>query len=299
MPTSPTRSAPGFKSGSITPEIPENFSPYAENFEFEESKRFYPYDNGFYKSGDLSVAYADELFCDGKMVPLRLPPQVRCTRPSKRRGNDSTGSSPGARTVKGVKVPFLRQRSLWNDGYDPFLAALNKVKEDNDVISMSSSGEKKAHHLRRSKSLSPFRRPNGSTTWKAHKYNKVILSPGNKPNSFGPIQGPKDDIIGKSGSLESRKQRIKKYLLNFGKDVNGEQKTPLLFRKKMHNPPHRLGSKYPNAVFRISREMKSLMKHRARFFFCLAKVCNCSVIYSMTDKYQLNYRKIELCKMMT
>ncbi|XP_021734254.1 uncharacterized protein LOC110700991 [Chenopodium quinoa] len=279
MPTSPSRNSSRFKSGSITPVISENYSPYAD-FEFEGSKRFDPYENnGFEKSGDLSIAYADELFCDGKMVPLRLPPRAHDSRVDKRRGNHSTASSPGGRSSK-VKVPFLRQRSLWNDGFDPFLAALNKVKEEKNVM---GSSEKKAQ-LRRSKSLSPFRRPIGSARCDTHhKHSKVVLSPKKddfgpfspfNPSDFGPILELKENM-GKSESLECRKQRIKKYLLknaSFGKNVNEEKKqhkTPLLLRK-MHNSQI-FGLKNSNTIFRISRGMKSLVKHRARIFYCLAK----------------------------
>ncbi|KMT14622.1 hypothetical protein BVRB_4g073900 [Beta vulgaris subsp. vulgaris] len=271
MPTSPTKDPVVFKSGLITPETPENFYPYVDNFEFEGSKRFYPYENGFDKSQDLSIAYADELFCDGKMLPLRTPPRARSMRPHTRRGNVSTASSPGARNMK-LKVPFLRQRSLWNDGYDPFLAALNKIKDDKDMVGQHG---KKAH-LQRSKSLSPFRRPNSSAKRNTHNHNKVGLVPERdvfgplNPNVFGPI---KEGV----GNSESRKQRIKKFLVKnatFGKEVlvNEEritQKTPLLLRK-MHNS-QRFSSKNSNAFVRFSREMKSLMKHRARIFFCLTK----------------------------
>ena len=269
MPTSPTRNRVGFESGSITPEMSDSFSPYVDNFEFEGSKRFDPYENRFGTSRDLSIAYADELFCDGKMLPLRPPPRAQCTRPNK--GNNSTASSSGGRGSK-LKVPFLRQRSLWNDGYDPFLDALNKVKEGNDMVSQ----HRKKAQLRRSKSLSPFRRPNVSTTWKStHIHNKMGLSPRKdvlgplNPIVFRPIKETKEEM-GNFESLESRKQRIKKFLLknsSFGKEVNREKrehKTPLLLRKLYT-------SQRSCSIIRISREMKSLMKHRARFFYCLAK----------------------------
>ncbi|KAJ8446832.1 hypothetical protein Cgig2_016142 [Carnegiea gigantea] len=199
MPTSPTRQLSrdlsGSKSGSRTPETTQNSPLVPGYFEFEASKRFCVYDNRYEKSHDFSIACADELFCDGKVLPLRPPPRAQYTRSSKLHGISSTASSPGARGSM-LRVPFARPRSLWNDGFDPFMAALSKVKEENDDVVHTI--EEKAQ-LRRSKSLSPFRWPIGSTRWTTYKNKTLGLSP--QRDELGPMPpdtfGPRE-VVGRS-----------------------------------------------------------------------------------------------------
>ncbi|KAL9233562.1 hypothetical protein vseg_008547 [Gypsophila vaccaria] len=201
MPTSPTRDQT---------ETTDNFLNLVDNFEFEGSKRFYTYDNGLEKrqsqSQELSMAYADELFYDGKMLPLRPPPRTRYTRSERESRTSSTASSPGARGSV-IKVPFLRQKSLWNDGYDPFTSALNKVKTENTAAVLNKVD---TVQLRRAKSLSPLR---SSTSEKRDK-----LGPAPYMDVFRPVE--------KFESAECRKQKMKKFLLknaSFGKTEKKEQ----------------------------------------------------------------------------
>ena len=100
------------------------------------------------------MAFADELFCDGKvlplMPPLKLPPRMQ-------QNGDGSIMSTHSSTLTSPRSPgsvlrlrFSRQ-SLWNDDFDPFMVALEKVREE-------KRGNPSARHgLRRTRSLSPFR----------------------------------------------------------------------------------------------------------------------------------------------
>ncbi|KAL0371045.1 UNVERIFIED_CONTAM: hypothetical protein Sangu_0422600 [Sesamum angustifolium] len=126
-----------------------------DDFEFETSKKF---------SGPLSVemcensespvrrerggslpsmAFADELFLNGLVMPLKLPPRLQFETEYHSFSQRSPVSSP--RTV--CRLPFAR-RSSWNDDFDPFMVALQKVREE--------KRGRNSHH-RRSRSYSPFR----------------------------------------------------------------------------------------------------------------------------------------------
>lgn len=192
-PTSPSRlklrEHTGFQTGPSTPrgyeaeDVNSNFN----EFEFETSRRFNhselggtetnqkdvkvkPFDHKQEQQeqqrlcGDSllpTMAFADELFCDGRVLPLipplKLPPRLL----QKGDGNNlstqsSTVTSP--RSPGSVfRLPFSRH-SLWNDGFDPFMVALEKVREE-------KRGKPKGNHgLRRSRSLSPLRSFNRYTT---------------------------------------------------------------------------------------------------------------------------------------
>ncbi|MED6109797.1 hypothetical protein PIB30_036912 [Stylosanthes scabra] len=145
-----------------------------DEFEFETSRRF---------NGDLcckksqkddhcddnndddsfqTMAFADELFNDGKVLPLEPPPALKLP-PRLIRSNGDSGSvvaSAQSSTLTSPKSPALVLRmlpfsrhSLWNDDFDPFAVALEKVKDDK----RGNSGSKAKNDLRRTRSLSPFR----------------------------------------------------------------------------------------------------------------------------------------------
>jgi len=146
----------------------------ADEFEFETSRRFNASvsdlegeanqkDDNDNPSDDSSqtMSFADELFCDGKvlplMPPLKPPPRLHKVGVSGiHRSKLASSRSPG---------PAFRLRlarySLRNDDFDPFMVALEKV-----------TGEKRRkpnarHVFRRSKSLSPFR-------GFSHKFNRSV-----------------------------------------------------------------------------------------------------------------------------
>ncbi|KAK9062719.1 hypothetical protein SSX86_019908 [Deinandra increscens subsp. villosa] len=83
-----------------------------------------------------TILFADELFCNGKVLPLKPPPRLQSSVPTSPRSFSSR-----------VKNPFA-QKCMWNDGFDPFMIALEKVSEETE-------GRVSVH--RRSRSYSPFR----------------------------------------------------------------------------------------------------------------------------------------------
>lgn len=167
VPTSPARKS--FESSYDVPES-EPTTPREEyddtnasfiEFEFETSRRFNVDENDDHdgvekfepasacmqqqqqhhqlKESLPAMAFADELFCDGKVMPLKPPPRFQYS-------NESTCNSPlSPLKSPGMKFSFSR-RSLWNDDYDPFVAALENVREEN-----------REKFRRRSRSMSPLR----------------------------------------------------------------------------------------------------------------------------------------------
>ncbi|KAM1255979.1 hypothetical protein ACFX2G_030748 [Malus domestica] len=75
-----------------------------------------------------TMAFADDLFCEGKVMPLapplKLPPRL---------GQKYTNQSPTPSTPRspssGIKMRVLHRR-LWNDDFDPFMVALQHVREE-------------------------------------------------------------------------------------------------------------------------------------------------------------------------
>ncbi|KAL8527386.1 hypothetical protein ACS0TY_005302 [Phlomoides rotata] len=127
-----------------------------DDFEFETSKRFIdPLHSETHSSpvgrekhrerGDSlpGMAFADELFLNGLVMPLKLPPRLQSESDFTSFSQKSPVASP--RTV--CRIPFACNSS-WNDDFDPFMVALEKVREE--------KRGRNSHH-RRSRSFSPFR----------------------------------------------------------------------------------------------------------------------------------------------
>ncbi|KAM1116435.1 hypothetical protein FF1_006916 [Malus domestica] len=76
-----------------------------------------------------TMAFADDLFCGGKVIPLapplKLPPRLGQQRYTNRSPTPSTQGSPSF----GIKMPFSH-RTLWNDDFDPFMVALQHVRKE-------------------------------------------------------------------------------------------------------------------------------------------------------------------------
>ncbi|PON75715.1 hypothetical protein PanWU01x14_039750 [Parasponia andersonii] len=139
-----------------------------DEFEFDKSRRFLQFDDlesvqepETPTAHELPVmSFADELFCDGKVVPLALPPQLKLPPRLCGGNNNFGGQSIGAAVSSSLprtplqsvlKLPFPRQ-CLWNDDFDPFTVAIENVTE----------GKRGKNH-RRARSLSPLRaRPSES-----------------------------------------------------------------------------------------------------------------------------------------
>ncbi|CAI9271086.1 unnamed protein product [Lactuca saligna] len=113
-----------------------------EEFDFGTSMRL---TNGFDQEHEYrlparansfsTMAFADELFCNGQVLPLKLPPRLQRSVPTSPRSLSSR-----------IKNPFVQQ-CTWNDDFDPFMIALEKVSDE-------TRGRMSIH--RRSRSYSPF-----------------------------------------------------------------------------------------------------------------------------------------------
>ncbi|XVF47273.1 hypothetical protein PTKIN_Ptkin03bG0096300 [Pterospermum kingtungense] len=169
VPTSPTKrtlKVYDLHTKPTTKKTCEASSSNADEFEFETSRRFNvdeyqviseqksesqpedPHQNNVRKEYLPAMAFADELFSDGRVMPLKPPPRLQYPDDNKFDKRSSTLSSP--RSPTGVlRLPFHR-RSLWNDDFDPFMVALENVKEE-------KVGKSQAKNHRRARSMSPFR----------------------------------------------------------------------------------------------------------------------------------------------
>ncbi|KAK4275748.1 hypothetical protein QN277_018779 [Acacia crassicarpa] len=147
VPTSPTFK---FKTSSLYgSDLDEH------EFEFDTSRRFlYPCDfetdqrkEGERKSGD-SMTFADELSCDGKVLPLplKLPPRLQNEDGRKTSTLSSTASMSPRSLGLTVRRTFSA-RSLWNDDFDPFMVALKVVRQEE-----KRGKPKEREGIRRSKS---------------------------------------------------------------------------------------------------------------------------------------------------
>ncbi|KAJ7960520.1 Estrogen receptor beta-1 like [Quillaja saponaria] len=149
VPTSPALSS--YQTAPTSPRIYEDANSYLDDFEFEtrhhsdlptfdDIEKIQTIDTRYDQqthqrqgSGSMpTMAFADELFCDGKVMqlvpPLKLPPRLQNGFDIKFSYQSSTASSPRSPTLL-LKLPFSHQ-SFWNDDFDPFMVALENVKKE-------------------------------------------------------------------------------------------------------------------------------------------------------------------------
>lgn len=133
------------------------------------------------RGGSLpEMAFADELFSNGHVMPLKLPPRLQCERDIKlctsQRPITCSTISPSAM----VKSPFARR------DVDPFVVAMQKVmKEENRGRDSTSN-----HNHRRTRSHSPFRAQNFECNIEEMREEIVSMSPiqPSSPNTRKPIE---------------------------------------------------------------------------------------------------------------
>lgn len=118
-----------------------------------------------------AMAFADELFCDGLVLPLKLPPRLDNVNDSKRGNLSSTGLV--------LRLPFSRR--TWNDGYDPFTAALENVKAERKDLACG-------RRRRRARSLSPLRTVTSQRSSEVIGMNPQASMPHLGPNADQPMQ---------------------------------------------------------------------------------------------------------------
>ncbi|XAR60277.1 hypothetical protein NMG60_11033577 [Bertholletia excelsa] len=99
-----------------------------------------------------TMAFADELFSDGHVLPL-TPPPSRLTQ-----FHSPAASPPFNSPIPSIKFPRLpRRNNAWNDEFDPFVVALENVKSQEDC---QRSSQNLKHNQKRARSLSPLRTSN-------------------------------------------------------------------------------------------------------------------------------------------
>uniref|UniRef100_A0A0E0JH59 Uncharacterized protein n=1 Tax=Oryza punctata TaxID=4537 RepID=A0A0E0JH59_ORYPU len=103
-------------------------------------------------SSDVSAAFAaDELFREGVLLrPLKLPPRLQTPSASAAASASTSPTASKAAAPSSSRSPFASRRSK-HEGFDPFAAALEKVRRD-----VAAAG---AAPIRRARSLSPLRGP--------------------------------------------------------------------------------------------------------------------------------------------
>lgn len=201
-PSSPSRlklrPSCGFHTCPTTPRAyEEDANSNLDDFEFETGHSFnlshmvietnqkdvntFHHQQRFCEDSMPAMAFADELFSNGRVLPLlpplKLPPRLL------QNGDGNMVSTQSSRMVSPrspglmLRLPFSRH-SLWDDEFDPFMEALEKVKEE------KKRGKTKAKHgIRRTRSLSPLRGFNN----KSEKH--VGQSQSNQPKSHcGEVQ---------------------------------------------------------------------------------------------------------------
>ncbi|XP_075078472.1 uncharacterized protein LOC142164393 [Nicotiana tabacum] len=205
-PTSPTSymvqyhsapASPGKKFGSVTTDDACELT--LSDFEFETSKKFdncmefETCENIEHSKDDQSwqekrrerggslpdLAFADELFSNGQVMPLKLPPRLQCdnndTKYTSQRSITCSTIAPSAI----VKSPFARRN------VDPFVVSMQKVmNEENRGRSNNSN------HHKRTRSLSPFRAKNMEWTIEEMRQEIVSMTPiqPSSPNTRKPIE---------------------------------------------------------------------------------------------------------------
>ncbi|XP_044460440.1 uncharacterized protein LOC123192027 [Mangifera indica] len=230
VPTSPTTSPlKSFYDVETEPTTPLSYGDANSgfiDFEFDTSCRFKLADDEFETSPTFempcmqqeqqqhcqgsslpAMAFADELFCNGKVMPLKPPPRLQYGNSVE---NSSTLSSPRSPSGR-LKFPF-QLRSLWNDDFDPFMVALETVKR-----------EERQKTRRRARSMSPLRarspkkHANCSISSKNHQGIKQLrpnldgeMELNQKGNMGRQEQGRSIRLAEPKGVLFSRQARIVK-----------------------------------------------------------------------------------------
>lgn len=142
-------------------EISQNSEHFLENDQPQQQQQQQQGKPRRERGGSLpTMAFADELFYNGLVRPLKPPPRLQT---SQENGNSFTqGSVPSSpkspQSSSFIKVPFVH-KAVWNDDFDPFQVALQKVSRE----SRGRASNARGNH-RRTRSHSPFR-TNNSGRW--------------------------------------------------------------------------------------------------------------------------------------
>ncbi|GAA0186669.1 hypothetical protein LIER_33957 [Lithospermum erythrorhizon] len=190
-----------------------------------------------------SMVFADDLFCDGKFIPLKLPPRLQSFDNMKHKVRRNRGG-----LVASTPTSPLRKATPRHDKFDPFVVALQKVTENRGR--RSNVGGYDDNH-KRTRSHSPFRANSISTDedddlksnlisvpvdFKGSKYARYVRA---QTNSSICNIGGKENSSRNTMMVESKMQRIKGLLLKFattfgthrnGNNISGFRKQGYLSR---------------------------------------------------------------------
>ncbi|KAJ6905429.1 LOW QUALITY PROTEIN: hypothetical protein NC652_023243 [Populus alba x Populus x berolinensis] len=168
-PTSPTKGTStdatyDLESEPTTPKIYEDANPSMDDFEFGNSRRFniddihsgdsMRFDDAMkdqrkhrrqHKESFPTTAFADYFVM---VMPLKPPPCHQYPTNGKFGSHSSTPTSPESQIAK-IKISLSR-RNVWNDDFDPFMAALKTIKGER-------KGKWQKINHRRARSMSPLR----------------------------------------------------------------------------------------------------------------------------------------------
>lgn len=241
-----------------------------DGFEYDKSQTFeHLSDHGqLQQDSQPAMAFADQLFCNGQVLPLKLPPRLQTINSSKSCNPSSTTSPP--RSPRSVfKLPFLH-KNLWNDDYDPFMVALENVTVKQEGLGRSS-------HHKRCRSLSPVRtsdesiNPGQSMKQNESAYESWLQFP-EKAMESSKLGGEE------SCTVETRKQRIKAFLFKSASVSQGISRVkPRNQTEALWKPP--LDSKgwsfrksfaavHTCGKRKVYKEMKAIIQYRPRLFLC-------------------------------
>ncbi|KAK8661097.1 hypothetical protein V6N13_051998 [Hibiscus sabdariffa] len=288
VPTSPTK--------RTLKAVYEDSSSNGDEFEFETSHRFDVGQCEVESKQKLesepeeplpAMAFADELFYDGKVMPLKPPPRLQYHH------KQSLSLSPLRSPSSGLRLPFQR-RSLWNDDFDPFMAALKNVKEE-------KGGKSQAKNHRRARSMSPFREKetNGlmlptkqsdsnsdkTTESKEHAGERqlkpaepkgVVFARRARLVKVGNGNKPRDTSVA-IGKHQTKGQKMKKLLFRSGsmrnenKGANGTEARPKLKRKfslkAMGIAPYKEEKRVSESQATLS--LATLIQYRPKLLLCM------------------------------
>lgn len=284
-PTTPTRKAFNIavldhETEPGTPNTYKDANSTFDEFEFDTSQRFnlnecqieagWKSKQDEQKMSQPAMAFADELFCDGKvmpLMPLKPPPRLQYINSDKLDRQSSTLPSPKSPSSR-VRLPFQR-RSLWNDDFDPFMVALENVRA-------AGEGKSAGNTHRRARSMSPIRATSpqssnalenarGSPIKRAAKSPTKLTEPKEvlfarrarlvkvdqeNPSKGGPFNPNR-------GTGESTGNRIKRFL--FRSSSKGKRET----EKRQKQDPNSTETKPPAAT------KLTLTHYRPKLFLCV------------------------------
>ncbi|GLU18917.1 hypothetical protein SLE2022_351930 [Rubroshorea leprosula] len=284
-PTTPTRKALNIsvldhETEPGTPNTHEDANSNFDEFEFDTSQRFninkrhveagWKSEQDEQKKSLPAMAFADELFCDGKvmpLMPLKPPPRLQYINSEKFDRQSSTLPSPKSPSG-GLRLPFQR-RSLWNDDFDPFMVALEHVRG-------AGEGKSAANSHRRARSMSPIgaTSPQRSNAWEnagGNPIKRAAKSPTKLTEPKGFLFARRARLVkvdqgnpGKAGPTnpnretgESTGKRIKRFL--FRSTSTGKAET----EKKQKQDPNSTETKPPEAT------KLTLTHYRPKLFLCV------------------------------